>query len=173
MIDLLKKLNVIGVSLANNHIYDLGHDGLINTIKQLDGLNILHCGAGANLEDASKPAVVEINGKKYAFLAFILFITLGTTPKDIIAIIKNIILKNGYAEKTGGGAIYNMAELTITDSTLKGNTAQDGYGGAISDYEGELKIFESTLQENTAKYGGAIKNSEGELTVTGSTLIGN
>ena len=66
----LATLGVNVVSLANNHSYDLGHDGLLNTLKQLDNLNILHCGAGANLEEASKPAVVEINGKKYAFLAF-------------------------------------------------------------------------------------------------------
>lgn len=57
------------VSLANNHSYDLGAEGLESTISLLDQKGIKHCGAGRNLEEASKPAVVEINGKTIAFLA--------------------------------------------------------------------------------------------------------
>ena len=64
------ELGINVVSLANNHVYDLGHDGLINTIKQLDSLGISHCGAGRNIEEASRPAVIEINGKRFAFLGF-------------------------------------------------------------------------------------------------------
>lgn len=66
----LKEMNINIVSLANNHIYDLGIEGLKNTIKQLDSLGIKHCGAGKNIEEASQPAVIEISGKTIAFIAF-------------------------------------------------------------------------------------------------------
>ena len=66
----LKEINIDVVSIANNHIYDLGYEGLKNTIKQLEYLNIKHCGAGANLEEASRPAVVNLYGKSLAFIGF-------------------------------------------------------------------------------------------------------
>ncbi len=51
------------VSLANNHAFDLGVDGIKNTIKQLDDLGIKHFGAGINIEEAKKPVVVQ-NGNQ-------------------------------------------------------------------------------------------------------------
>lgn len=73
MDDDLKRLVDLGiniVSLANNHFFDLGLDGAEHTIQLLDGLGIQHCGAGKNLEEASKPVVFEQNGKSFAFIAF-------------------------------------------------------------------------------------------------------
>lgn len=67
-LSVLKLLNIDAVSLANNHIYDLGIEGLLNTIKLLDNLNIKYFGAGANLEAASKPAVFNVKGKTVAFV---------------------------------------------------------------------------------------------------------
>lgn len=66
----LKKLNIRVVSLANNHFFDLGYDGATHTIELLDQIGVMHCGAGKNLEEASKPAVVMHAGETYAFLAF-------------------------------------------------------------------------------------------------------
>lgn len=69
-INRLKELHIDVVTIANNHIFDLGEKGLMNTIRLLDENGIKHCGAGANVEEASKPAVVEINGKSIAFLGY-------------------------------------------------------------------------------------------------------
>lgn len=69
----LKRLVELGVnivSLANNHFFDLGPEGAVHTIQLLDDLGIQHCGAGRNLEEASKPVVFEHNGKSFAFIAF-------------------------------------------------------------------------------------------------------
>lgn len=66
----LKELDINIVSLANNHIYDLGKEGLENTIDVLKKNNIPFCGAGKNLEDAAKPAVINIQGKSIAFFAW-------------------------------------------------------------------------------------------------------
>lgn len=66
----LKELRIDVVSLANNHFFDLGPRGAEHTIEILDREGIGHCGAGRNLEEAGKPLVRVINGKKVAFLAF-------------------------------------------------------------------------------------------------------
>ena len=66
----LKELRMDVVSLANNHFFDLGKDGALHTIELLDKEKILHCGAGRSLKEAGEPAVMEIKGKKIAFLAF-------------------------------------------------------------------------------------------------------
>jgi len=58
------------VNLANNHSMDRGPDGLMDTIGHLDKNGILHVGAGKNIDEAYKPAIVEKNGLKLAFFGF-------------------------------------------------------------------------------------------------------
>lgn len=67
-IDLLKKINVIGVCLANNHIMDYGESALKETIEILENNNIKYCGAGLNIEKALEPMIIEISGKKVAVI---------------------------------------------------------------------------------------------------------
>lgn len=69
-IEKLKVLDINIVSLANNHVFDLGPDGIKHTISVLDKAGIKHCGAGMNLSEASKPVVLTIKGKTIAFIAF-------------------------------------------------------------------------------------------------------
>lgn len=69
----LWRLSVLGinvVSLANNHAWDLGKEGIEHTTRELDRLGIKYCGAGRNLEEARKPAVITIKGKTVAFIAY-------------------------------------------------------------------------------------------------------
>ena len=79
-INRLKELHIDVVTIANNHIFDLGEKGLMNTIRLLDENGIKHCGAGANIEEASKPAVVELKGKKIAFLGYMVYFTGWRAP---------------------------------------------------------------------------------------------
>lgn len=57
-----------GVTLANNHLYDYGEDGLNTTISTLEIAQIDHVGAGRNLTEASRVFYKELKGKKFAFL---------------------------------------------------------------------------------------------------------
>ncbi len=66
----LVEMDINIVSLANNHFFDLGPEGAVHAIELLDSLGIMHCGAGRNLEEASRPVVFEKEGKSIAFLAF-------------------------------------------------------------------------------------------------------
>lgn len=58
------------VSLANNHMMDYYEKGLFDTMDILDRNNILHTGAGRNIDDARKPAIIERNGLRIGFLAY-------------------------------------------------------------------------------------------------------
>lgn len=67
--DLLRRLNVVCVSLANNHIFDCGREGLANTIRLLDDAGIYHSGAGITPEQAA-PVIFTLAGKRVAFAAY-------------------------------------------------------------------------------------------------------
>jgi poly-gamma-glutamate synthesis protein (capsule biosynthesis protein) len=56
------------VNLANNHIMDYGEAGLLDTLDYLDKEGILRTGAGKDLKEAYKPAILEKNGIRVAFL---------------------------------------------------------------------------------------------------------
>ena len=58
------------VSVASNHAMDWGEDALLDTIAVLEGKGIKTIGAGRNLHDARRPAIIEKNGIRVAFLAY-------------------------------------------------------------------------------------------------------
>ena len=73
----------------------------------------------------------------------------------------------------GGGGIDNGGTLTLTNSTVSGNSAAYGSpGGGITNYDGTVTLVNSTVSGNSADYGGGIYN-EGTLTLTNSTVSGN
>lgn len=55
--------------LANNHIYDFGETGLLDTLDTLGNAGILQVGAGRNLEEASAPIYFIVNDMKIAVVA--------------------------------------------------------------------------------------------------------
>ncbi|MCA2626421.1 MAG: endo-1,3-1,4-beta-glycanase ExsH [Microcystis sp. M19BS1] len=84
-----------------------------------------------------------------------------------------VTLNNLYISSKGGGrGIYNSSNgiLTLTNSTITGNTANVGGGGIYND--GTLTLTNSTISGNTATYGGGIWNRE-TLTLNNNTISGN
>lgn len=57
------------VSLANNHIYDFGETGLLDTLSTLEEKGIPYVGAGRNLEEASAPVYFISGDMKIAIVA--------------------------------------------------------------------------------------------------------
>ncbi len=58
------------MSATNNHIMDFGHDGLLETLGNLDRIGVKHAGAGRNAAEAYAPAILERKGTKVALLAY-------------------------------------------------------------------------------------------------------
>ncbi len=69
-IDVLKVAGIDYVSLANNHTLDFGEDAMIEMLNHLDKAGIVHAGAGRNLHEASKPAVLEVGGMRVGVISF-------------------------------------------------------------------------------------------------------
>jgi poly-gamma-glutamate capsule biosynthesis protein CapA/YwtB (metallophosphatase superfamily) len=53
---------------ANNPNTYHGLDALVRAVEVLEEANVIHAGAGRNLEEARKPAIIEKNGTKVAFV---------------------------------------------------------------------------------------------------------
>lgn len=80
--DWLQELGTTAVSLANNHMLDFGIVGLNETLKELDRVGVMYTGAGQNIKDAAKPALIEIGGFKIAFLSWASTIPTGFQATD-------------------------------------------------------------------------------------------
>ena len=68
----VSKLKDIGtdiVSLANNHVNDHGTDAMLDTFDTLETAGIPYVGAGRNIDEASAPYYMELEGVKVAFVA--------------------------------------------------------------------------------------------------------
>lgn len=66
----VKKAGFDVMCLANNHIMDFGDVALISTLDLLADAGILASGAGRDLSAARQPAIIDLNGRKIAFLSF-------------------------------------------------------------------------------------------------------
>lgn len=83
-----------------------------------------------------------------------------------------VIDNSGGVEGNGGGILNNGGTLTITDSTISGNTAIDS-GGAVYDSGGALSITNSTISGNTSQQGSGIFSNGGTIMLLKSTLSNN
>ena len=89
-----------------------------------------------------------------------------------------LTIANGFSPNTAGGGIVNRGTLTITNSTISGNSVT-GHGGGIAN-GGTLTVTNSTISGNTASggtlgnQGGGIYNTSfGIVNITNSILLRN
>ena len=66
--EVLNRLGVDCVTLANNHALDFGAEALLDTFEHLETAGIKWVGAGRNLEEARRPAVLDSDGFRLAVL---------------------------------------------------------------------------------------------------------
>jgi poly-gamma-glutamate capsule biosynthesis protein CapA/YwtB (metallophosphatase superfamily) len=59
----LRALGVDCCALANNHVLDWGRSGLIETLDTLERLGVAFAGAGRTIDDARRPAILDIPRK--------------------------------------------------------------------------------------------------------------
>lgn len=68
-VELLQVFGADAVTLANNHVYDYGEIGLLDTMNHLSEAGIPYVGAGENIDEASKILYYVANGRKIAIVA--------------------------------------------------------------------------------------------------------
>ena len=68
------------VSLANNHMYDWGAPALLDTLRRVREAGMQTLGAGRNDLEAHYPLVVDLEGVRLAFLAYV-----SVAPQDAAA----------------------------------------------------------------------------------------
>lgn len=66
----LRENNIGIVSLANNHSFDAGERGFIETINVLKDNNIKYFGGGMNIKEARNGEIIEIGKAKLGFLGY-------------------------------------------------------------------------------------------------------
>ena len=67
--NVLRQLGVNYCSLSNNHFFDYGKKGAIDTLEALDEVGIKYTGFGDNYEDSRRDLVIEQDGKTLCVIA--------------------------------------------------------------------------------------------------------
>lgn len=65
----LKKLGITCCGLSNNHFFDYGKKGAMDSIAALDAVGLLHTGFGENYEASRKNIVIEKDGERVCIIA--------------------------------------------------------------------------------------------------------
>jgi poly-gamma-glutamate capsule biosynthesis protein CapA/YwtB (metallophosphatase superfamily) len=69
-VDSLERTGIDCVTLANNHTLDYGSDGLLEMLDSLEAHRIAYAGAGKNLTEARRPAILDVKGVRVGVVAF-------------------------------------------------------------------------------------------------------
>ncbi len=142
---------------------------------------------------ASGPATITLNGSELLLNDTSGTVTIDGPAADLLTIsgnhasrvfdvaigskhqIDGVTITDGRSSD-GGAGIRDLGTLTISNSTLTGNTDLPGngrsYGGAIY-ASGPLTVQGCTISSNQSKYGGAIFSRDAQLTISDSTIAGN
>lgn len=97
-------------------------------------------------------------------------LAMGTGDHVTVAI-KNLTITGGATSGDGGGIGIENASVTISDSTVTGNSG--GLGGGIVVRYASLTLNNSTISSNTAYRGGGIFVYTGTVILNNSTVTGN
>jgi uncharacterized repeat protein (TIGR01451 family) len=150
------------LSIENKDITIVGSGEAITAAKKEFGLFSIASSGAATIED-----LALTNG--HAALGSAVANSGTLTVRD------DMIFANEAAAGSFGGALENGigASLTVLDSTISKNSAEEG-GGIDSD--GTLAIVNSTITENSAMFGGGVyvsHNTGTTQTIANATIAGN
>ena len=94
---MLKDLGVTVAGISNNHVFDFGRAGALDTLAALDEAGVDHTGFGKNYEDSRKDYIFEKNGERIAVIAvceheysYALEDRMGSRPFDEFETIEDI-----------------------------------------------------------------------------------
>jgi poly-gamma-glutamate capsule biosynthesis protein CapA/YwtB (metallophosphatase superfamily) len=70
VIDCLKTLGINMLATSNNHAFDLGTGGIIDTLAAVRSRGVVHAGSGFTLAEASAPGFLSASNGRIALVAF-------------------------------------------------------------------------------------------------------
>jgi poly-gamma-glutamate capsule biosynthesis protein CapA/YwtB (metallophosphatase superfamily) len=73
----MREAGISIVSLANNHIFDGGEIGFLETLDHLRDAGIAYAGAGRDLQHARSGTILQLNRTKFVFLSYTQFCNAG------------------------------------------------------------------------------------------------
>jgi hypothetical protein len=105
-------------------------------------------------------------------------------PSGATVSISGLTVSNGYAFSAGppslpgGGGVYNLGVLTLTDSTISGNGTNNFGGGILNSWRsdtvfGVAELDNVTVTNNGSQLLGAGVMNDGEMKITNSTISKN
>ncbi|MCB1715938.1 MAG: hypothetical protein KDK05_12490, partial [Candidatus Competibacteraceae bacterium] len=101
----------------------------------------------------------------------------GVRPFEIAAdttvAINALTISGGGNPVGGGGGINNLGTLTLSNSTVSGNSATFGGGIYNISVDSTVTLSNSTVSGNSADNGGGIFNINGTVILSNSTVSGN
>ncbi len=150
------------LSIANKDITIVGSGEAIATAKKEFGLFSIGSSGTATIEDLALSKGHAAQGS-------------AISNSGTLTVRDDTIFANEAASGSFGGAIENNigASLTVLDSTISKNSAEEG--GGIDSY-GTLAIVNSTITENSATFGGGVyvaHNTGTIQTIANATIAGN
>lgn len=69
VLDALRSIGFQGLSLSNNHAFDLGPSGVLSTLEEVEKRGFLHAGLGRDHTDVSQPRTATFGGRRVAIVA--------------------------------------------------------------------------------------------------------
>jgi poly-gamma-glutamate capsule biosynthesis protein CapA/YwtB (metallophosphatase superfamily) len=111
-VEALVALGVSGVTLANNHGVDYGHEGLLHAIAHLEAHGIPSFGAGADEATAFAPLVVATEGVRVASLGFTTVFPSGGLAGPSSPGLAGIRIATGY--ETSATTAYQPGTPSVT-----------------------------------------------------------
>ncbi|AFY39770.1 filamentous hemagglutinin family outer membrane protein [[Leptolyngbya] sp. PCC 7376] len=85
----------------------------------------------------------------------------------------NSFVSDNSAQDDGGGIVNDSGNIILTNSIVSNNSANDNAGG-IDNTSGTVTLNNSSISNNSSKdNGGGIDNSSGTVTLTNSSISGN
>jgi poly-gamma-glutamate synthesis protein (capsule biosynthesis protein) len=92
----VKELGFDLLSLANNHAFDYGMEGLSDTTAALTGIGVRTVGAGSSLAEATSPLIIPVRDARVGFLAFSCLVAAGTAASAERGGVAPIHVNSGY-----------------------------------------------------------------------------
>jgi hypothetical protein len=171
-------LTVDGCSIANNTATG-GGGGIENVgiLTVTDGSTIADNSAGVGGGIENRGTLTVTGGSTIADNSASPGEPGGGIYNYAILTVSNSTIQGNTAYTGGGIFCYANSTTTIAGSTIEGNTARGYLGGGIAmqaDFAGGmLTITDSTITGNSGSAGGGVSNRGGTITILGSTLVGN